>query len=107
MLVIDRVLPALNYLMTMAAAPIRDSHRHPTSENGLAQRRRIQCPPSRSSPMDLIRLLKSLEELIYELVSWLVFYPVTMWRSIVNPQEMMRYAQSDCSKKSRTSLPTR
>jgi hypothetical protein len=57
--------------------------------------------------MDLIRLLKSLEELIYELVSWLVFYPVTMWRSIVNPQEMMRYAQSDCSKKSKTSLPTR
>jgi hypothetical protein len=45
--------------------------------------------------MDLIRLLKSLEELIYELVGWLMFYPLTMWRSIVAPQGMMRYAQSE------------
>lgn len=45
--------------------------------------------------MDLIRLLKSLEELIYELVSWLVFYPLTMWHSIAHPQAMMRYAESE------------
>src|ERR1700759_951456 len=45
--------------------------------------------------MDLSRLLKSLEELIYELVSWVVFYPLTMWRSIVAPQAMMRYAESE------------
>lgn len=42
--------------------------------------------------MDFMRLLKSLEELLYELVSWLVFYPVTLWRSLVSPQRMMRYA---------------
>ncbi|KQR75784.1 permease [Rhizobium sp. Leaf341] len=42
--------------------------------------------------MDFMRLLKSLEELLYELVSWLVFYPATMWRSVTRPLSMMRYA---------------
>ncbi|WP_082496471.1 hypothetical protein [Aminobacter sp. DSM 101952] len=42
--------------------------------------------------MDFMRLLKSLEELLYELASWLVFYPVTMWRTLRRPQAMMRYA---------------
>lgn len=39
-----------------------------------------------------MKLLKSLEELIYEVVTWLVFYPITMWRSVVRPLQMMRYA---------------
>jgi len=42
--------------------------------------------------LDFMKLLKSLEELLYELVSWLVFYPITIWRSVVRPLEMMRYA---------------
>ena len=42
--------------------------------------------------MDFMRLLQSLEELLYELVSWLVFYPVTLWRTLTRPREMMRYA---------------
>lgn len=45
--------------------------------------------------MDFMKLLKSLEELLYELVSWLVFYPVTMWRCVVKPLGMMRYAGSE------------
>ncbi|KAA3508873.1 permease [Agrobacterium rosae] len=49
--------------------------------------------------MDFMKLLKSLEELLYELVSWLVFYPVTMWRSIVRPLEMMRYADTELADK--------
>lgn len=39
-----------------------------------------------------MKLLKSLEELLYELVSWLLFYPLTMWRSVTRPLSMMRYA---------------
>ncbi len=39
-----------------------------------------------------MKLLKSLEELLYELVSWLVFYPITIWRTLSRPLEMMRYA---------------
>jgi hypothetical protein len=42
--------------------------------------------------MDFMKLLKSLEELLYELVSWLVFYPMTVWRTLSRPLEMMRYA---------------
>ncbi|WP_245415215.1 permease [Hoeflea marina] len=44
-----------------------------------------------------MRLLKSLEELLYELVSWLIFYPVTMWRAVSNPLQMMRYADVELS----------
>ncbi len=42
--------------------------------------------------MDFMKVLKSLEELLYELVSWLVFYPLTLWRACVSPLSMMRYA---------------
>lgn len=42
--------------------------------------------------MDFMRLLKSIEELLYELVCWLLFYPLTMWRTLRHPQAMMRYA---------------
>jgi hypothetical protein len=45
--------------------------------------------------MDFMRLLQSLEELLYELASWLVFYPVTLWRTLTRPREMMRYADSE------------
>jgi len=42
-----------------------------------------------------MKLLKSLEELLYELVSWLLFYPITMWRSVASPLSMMRYADAE------------
>nr|WP_237681916.1 permease [Agrobacterium vitis] len=46
----------------------------------------------REAALDFMKLLKSLEELLYELVSWLLFYPLTMWRSVTRPLSMMRYA---------------
>jgi hypothetical protein len=42
--------------------------------------------------MDFMRLLKSFEEFIYEVASWIVFYPVTLWRTLRYPMKMMRYA---------------
>jgi hypothetical protein len=45
--------------------------------------------------MDFMKLLKSLEELLYELVSWILFYPVTLWRAITRPSKMMAYADSE------------
>ncbi|NWJ25929.1 permease [Rhizobium sp. RM] len=45
--------------------------------------------------MDFMKLLKSLEDLLYEMVSWLVFYPITMWRSLTNPLRMMQYADEE------------
>jgi len=47
--------------------------------------------------LDFMKILKSLEELLYELVSWLVFYPLTLWRSTTRPLSMMRYADLELS----------
>ena len=44
--------------------------------------------------MDLMKWLSSLDELLYEVMSWLIFYPVTIWRTIRHPLQMMAYADS-------------
>lgn len=43
--------------------------------------------------MDLMRLLRSLEEFLYELVGWLVFYPRTFWRILLHPGAIARYTR--------------
>lgn len=45
--------------------------------------------------MDLMRLLRSLEEFLYELVGWLVFYPRTFWRILWHPGAMARYTRQE------------
>jgi hypothetical protein len=45
--------------------------------------------------MDFMRVLRSFEELLYEVASWLVFYPLTMWKALRRPQAMMRYADAE------------
>lgn len=45
--------------------------------------------------MDFMRLLKSVEELLYELVTWILFYPLTLWRCIRRPVPMMIYAGTE------------
>lgn len=47
--------------------------------------------------MDFIKILKSFEEFIYEVVSWLVFYPRTLWRVVCHPIRMARYAHFELS----------
>ena len=42
--------------------------------------------------MNFFNLLKSLDELLYEVMSWLIFYPVTLWRTLVRPLKMMDYS---------------
>lgn len=44
--------------------------------------------------MDLMNLLRSIEALLYELVSWLVFYPITLWRCLRHPHAMMAHAEA-------------
>jgi hypothetical protein len=39
--------------------------------------------------------LKSFEDLLYELMSWLVFYPRTLWRSVRHPLEMMARGEQE------------
>lgn len=45
--------------------------------------------------MHFMHLLKSLDDLIYELMTWLVFYPVTFWRTITRPSTMMVYSDAE------------
>ncbi|RVT94053.1 hypothetical protein [Sphingomonas crocodyli] len=45
--------------------------------------------------MDFMRILQSLEEFLYEVMTWLIFYPRTMWRSIRHPIQMLRYSDRE------------
>jgi hypothetical protein len=51
--------------------------------------------------MIFFHILKSLDELLYELMTWLVFYPVTLWRSVRHPLQTMDYARSELRKQGR------
>ena len=52
--------------------------------------------------MDLMNLLKSIEELLYEIVSWLLFYPLTFWKCVRHPIRMMAYAEDELGSDSDT-----
>ncbi len=41
-----------------------------------------------------MKWLSSLDELLYEVLSWIIFFPVTAWRTIRRPLQMMAYADS-------------
>lgn len=43
--------------------------------------------------MNIVAWLNSLDELLYELMTWLVFFPVTLWRIMTRPLATMRYAE--------------
>ena len=45
--------------------------------------------------MGLMGWLKSLDDLLYEVMSWLVFWPLTLWRAVRHPLVMMRYADTE------------
>jgi hypothetical protein len=50
--------------------------------------------------MIFFHILKSLDDLLYELMTWLVFYPVTLWRSVRYPLRTMKYARVELRKRS-------
>jgi hypothetical protein len=45
--------------------------------------------------MDFLKILKSLEELLYEVMVMLVFYPRTLWLTVRHPQRMMDHADTE------------
>ncbi len=45
--------------------------------------------------MDFIGIIRSLEELIYEIMSWLIFYPRTLWRILVDPVAVAAYSDAE------------
>ena len=42
-----------------------------------------------------MKIIKSLELLLYELMVWLVFYPLTLARSIIHPLKLMVYSDTE------------
>lgn len=45
--------------------------------------------------MDFMKIIESLDEALYSVMSWLIFYPITLWCAVVRPQEMMEYADRE------------
>jgi len=45
--------------------------------------------------MNFMTLLQSLDDLLYEVMSWAVFFPITLWRTITGPLGMMEYAHNE------------
>jgi hypothetical protein len=41
--------------------------------------------------MDFMRILQSLEEFLYEIMGWLVFYPRALWRTLTHPVAVAVY----------------
>jgi len=39
--------------------------------------------------VDFFKLIQSLDELLYEILSWFLFYPITLWRVLVRPVQTM------------------
>ena len=45
--------------------------------------------------MDFIRFIKSLEELLYEVATWLLFYPRTLWLAFRHPFRLAQYSERE------------
>lgn len=49
--------------------------------------------------MDLIKFIKSLEELLYEVATWLLFYPRTLWIAFTRPATLDRYTGAELTER--------
>ncbi|MFE9082818.1 hypothetical protein ACQKKG_11800 [Brevundimonas sp. NPDC003935] len=45
--------------------------------------------------MNVLTILRSVEELLYEVISWLLFYPRALWMTVMRPLRTMRYSDSE------------
>lgn len=45
--------------------------------------------------MDFIKIIRSLEEFLYEVMSWIIFYPRTILRILLHPTRMTTYSEAE------------
>ncbi len=45
--------------------------------------------------MEFLKFVRSVEEFLYELMSWLIFYPRTLWRALVSPIRLTLEAENE------------
>lgn len=48
--------------------------------------------------MDFLKILRSLDELLYEVITWLFFYPRTLWRVLMHPLKIIDYTSYELTK---------
>jgi hypothetical protein len=58
---------------------------------------RYNAATAAGAPVPFILFLKSFENLLFEIMSWLVFYPRTLWRSGRHPLRMMKRSEQELS----------
>ena len=44
--------------------------------------------------MNIMLFLRSLSELLYEVMSWFIFWPISLWRAIVHPVRTMHQTEA-------------
>lgn len=55
----------------------------------------MAAPPQRGRGVDLLKILRSFEEFLFEVMTWLYFYPRTLWRIVSHPVATMAYADAE------------
>jgi hypothetical protein len=45
--------------------------------------------------VDFLKILRSFEEFLFEAMTWLLFYPLTLWRIVTRPLTSMRYSDGE------------
>jgi hypothetical protein len=48
--------------------------------------------------MDFVKLIQSLQELVFEIVVWILLLPKTLFRALVRPDLMVKYVNSELQK---------
>lgn len=49
--------------------------------------------------MDFLKIIRSFEELLYEAMTWLLFYPRTLWRCLIHPDWIIAYTDKELGEK--------
>jgi hypothetical protein len=45
--------------------------------------------------MNILQIIQTLEELLYETITWLIFYPRTLWKCVTRPEALMAYTSEE------------
>ena len=45
--------------------------------------------------MDFLKLIRSFEDLLFEVLTWLIFYPRTLWLTLRRPLTMAAYVEHE------------
>ena len=45
--------------------------------------------------MDFVKIIRSVEEFLYEAMTWLLFYPRTFWRCVTHPDWIIAYTDKE------------